>query len=206
MNEKRNGFLKEMEFTSVQKLQKQTKIQWKTAVFSFLISVSPLGGNLLPFGCAFLCAVTKKERKSAFWGVLLGALFDKSIILSAFCVCFLYFILNAMDKTGIVPLKHKILLSASVGFLRATYFAVLGINGFADVFLVFSAAVSFPLFTVLFSGFFDKRKALRPKQYDFALLSLCFCLALLVSPFKLFSVSLALVPAAFFTLCVARTK
>lgn len=195
-----------MEFTSVQKLQKTQKIQWKTAFFTFLLSVAPLGGRLLPFGVSFLCAVPKRERKVAFLGALLGTLFDKCIPLAVFCVCFAFFVLRAKDKVGTVSAKTKILLALSAGFLRASYLAVLGITSAKDVFLIIASVLSFPIFTCLFSGYFDKRKAIRPKRYDASLAALAFCLTLLFSGVKLFGVSIALLPAAFFTLCAARTK
>lgn len=195
-----------MELTSARKLQKNLKIQWKTAAFTFLLSVAPLGGSLLPFGVCFLCAVPKKERKNAFVGALLGTLFDRCIPLAAFCVCFVFFVLRAKDKVGAIGAKTKILLSSSVSFLRAAYLAVLTIASAKDVFMIIATLLSYPLFTCLFSGYFDKRKDIRPKRYEASLAAIAFCLTLLFSGIKVFDVSVAVVPASFFTLCAARSK
>ena len=47
--------------------------------------VAPLANGIMPFGCAFLCAVPKKLRKSVFYGVLISSLLDACIPLALFC-------------------------------------------------------------------------------------------------------------------------
>ncbi len=203
---KKNGMLKKMELTLVKKLTKDRKSQSVYAMIAFLLGIAPLASGVMPFGCAFLCAVPKKARKSAFFGVLASSVFDPCIPLALFCAVYLFLILALKEKHGGIFTYTRLLLSFSLSAFRAAYIAVTGVNGTQDMLRLFAAVVAYPAFTFAFSGFFDKKKDLHPKRYDLSLLAFAFSLTLLFSGLKLFGVSLALMLGAAFALCAARTR
>ncbi len=185
---------------------KQRKINVIPAIIGFLLGTSCLANGVLPFGCAFLCAVPKSARKSAFFGVLASSFFDPCIILALFCAAYLYFVLSAKEKNGGVFLYTRILLSLSLSALRAAYIAINGISDMSGFFTLLAAVISYPALTIAFYGYFDKKKELRPKRCDMALLAFAFAFTLILVPFEVDGVSLALMTGAAFTLCAARTR
>ncbi len=195
-----------MEIAKVKNLLSLRKIQIAYSLFGFILGAAQLTEHVLPFGCAFLCAVPKKQRKSVFIGVLLSSFFDACIPLALFCAVYLYAVMNAKEKNGGVFIYTRILLSFSISALRVSYIALLGVNGMDDIFRLLAAVISYPAFTYAFIGYFDKKKEIRPKRYDMSLLAFAFAFTVLAEPFYIGSVSLALAPAAAFTLCAARTK
>ncbi|MBO5766890.1 MAG: hypothetical protein J6R49_00030, partial [Clostridia bacterium] len=70
------------------------------AALGFLLGLAPLASEVMPFGCAFLCAVPKKSRKSCFYGVLAASFFDICVPLALFCAVYLYLVLAAKEKQG----------------------------------------------------------------------------------------------------------
>ena len=195
-----------MELTRVKAYVRSQRENAVYAAFAFLLGISALAEGVLPFGCAFLCAVPKNMRKSVFWGTLASAFFDTCVPLALFCVIYLYFVLAAKEKNGGVYLYTRILLSFSISALRVAYIAVSGITGMDDVFRLVAAVIAYPAFTFAFSGYFDKKKELHPKRYESSLLAFAFAVSAFFAPYYIGSVSLAIAPAAAFTLCAARSK
>ncbi len=194
-----------MESTKVQIFTKMSKKQLKYGLFALVLGLAPFG-SFLPLGCAFLLAVPKKGRLFAFLGALIAALFDASPILALFCVAFCFFVLTAREKDKGATLQTRLLLALAVGALRASYVAVLGIKERSDILSLLVAVSAVPIFCYCFSGYFDKRKEIRPKRYDASLLAFAFAFTILFSRLSVFGVTLALVPATAFTLCSARTR
>ncbi len=195
-----------MELTKVKKVEKNQKFLLKYALFGFLLGVAPLAVGVAPFGCAFLCAVPKKYRKSTFYGVLLSSLFDDCIPLALFFAVYLFLVLASKEKSGGVYVYTRILLSFSLSALRAAYIAVSGVNDMTDVFRLLASVIAYPAFTYAFLGYFDKKKEIRPKHYDTSLLAFAFAFTLVLLPVKISGVSLAIIPASAFTLCASRTR
>ncbi|MBO5869518.1 MAG: hypothetical protein J6Q89_02095, partial [Clostridia bacterium] len=195
-----------MELTREKILTPTLKTDIVFAVFGFILGVAPLVSGVLPFGCAFLCAVPKKRRKGALLGTIASAFFDPCIPLALFCALFLYFVLAAKEKNTTVYLFNRLLLSLSVSALRSAYIAMTGITDMDGVFRLLASVIAYPLFTYAFSGYFDKKKELHPKRYDISLLAFAFALTLLLSPIKVYSVPLSFLLGAVFTLCAARTR
>ena len=185
---------------------KVLKINVVPAIIGFLLSSAHLTDAVLPFGTALLCAVPKGIRKSCFLGVLLASFFDPCILLSLFCAVYLFCVLTAKEKNGGVFLYTRILLSLSLSALRAAYIAINGINGINDIFVLLAAVISYPALTFAFYGYFDRKRELRPKRYDMALLALAFSFTLVLIPFEIGNTSLAVCVGALFTLCAARTR
>ena len=185
---------------------KAVKINSVPAIIGFLLSSAALASAVLPFGLAFLCAVPKSIRKSTFVGVLLASFFDPCILLSLFCAVYLFCVLSAKEKNGGVFLYTRILLSLSLSALRASYVAINGINGVSDVFVLLAAVISYPALTFAFYGYFDRKKELHPRKYDMALLAFAFSFTLVLLPFEIGGISLAVLIGAAFTLCAARTR
>ena len=69
-----------------------------------------------------------------------------------------------------------------------------------------SAVISYPALTFAFYGYFDRKKELHQKRYDMALLAFAFAFSLVLIPFEINGVSLAVCVGAVFTLCAARTR
>lgn len=185
---------------------KALKINPIPAIAGFLLSSASLASAVLPFGLAFLCAVPKNLRKSTFVGVLLASFFDPCILLSLFCAVYLFCVLSAKEKNGGVFLYTRILLSLSLSALRAAYIAINGINNVKDLFVLLAAVISYPALTFAFYGYFDRKKELCPKKYDMALLAFAFSFTLVLLPYELGGISLAVLIGAAFTLCAARTR
>lgn len=175
-------------------------------LFGFILGIVPLASGVMPFGCAFLCAVPKKHRKGVFFGVLAAAAFDACIPLALFCAVYLYLVLAAKEKNGGAFLYSRLLLSLSVSALRAAYIAITGINDMDGVFRLLAAVIAYPLFCYAFSGYFDKKKELHPKRYDISLLAFAFAFTLLFSGLKIGGVSFSFMLGCAFTLCAARTR
>lgn len=195
-----------MELTSLKSRLNKKNGQILYAVFAFLLGLAPLAAGVMPFGCAFLCAVPKRVRTGVFIGVLASALLDECIPLAIFCAVYLYLVLNAKEKSGGLPLYTRILLSFSLSALRGAYIAVSGIESIEGIFRLLAAVIAYPAFTYAFMGYFDKKKELYPKKYDCALLAFAFAFSVLLAPFAVAGASLAIIPAAAFTLCAARTR
>ncbi len=195
-----------MELTRKKVLTFARKTQIIFAVVGFLLGTAPIVYGVMPFGCALLCAVPKKKRKSVFWGVLASTLFDTCIPLGAFCAVYLYMVFSAKEKNGGVYLYTRLLMSLSVSSLRAAYIAIVGVNGMDDVFRLLAAVIAYPVFTYAFAGYFDKKKELRPKRYDMSLLAFSFAFTVLFLPFSVKGVSVSFALGAVFTLCAARTR
>ena len=195
-----------MELVRLKELALSKKNQAIYALFGFLLGVAPLTVGVLPFGCAFLCALPKKHLSGAFFGVLAACLFDECIILAVFCAVYLLLVIRAKEKNGVMPLYARLLLSLSISALRVAYIAVNGVSDIEDVFSLSLAVIAYPAFTYAFSGYFGKKKELHPKHYDVSLIAFAFAISLLLSRVKIGSVSLALLPAAAFTLCAARSR
>ena len=185
---------------------KVLKINVVPAIIGFLLSSAHLTDAVLPFGTALLCSVPKSIRKSCFLGVLLASFFDPCILLSLFCAVYLFCVLTAKEKNGGVFLFTRILLSLSLSALRAAYIAINGINGINDIFVLLAAVISYPALTFAFYGYFDRKRELRPKRYDMALLALAFSFTLVLIPLEIGNTSLAVCVGALFTLCAARTR
>jgi hypothetical protein len=160
----------------------------------------------MPFGCAFLCAVPKKTRKSVFYGVLISSLFDVCVPLALFSAVYVFFVLAAKEQNGGVSLYTRMLLSFSISALRVAYIALSGVNTITDIFRLLAAVIAYPAFTYAFLGYFDKKKEIRQTHYDISLLAFAFSFTMLFSSFEIGGVSLSLVPACAFTLCAARTR
>lgn len=175
-------------------------------IVGFLLGLAPLAKGIMPFGCAFLCAVPKKRRNGAFLGVALASLFDEFVPLGLFCAVYLFFVLTAKEKNGGVYFHTRILLALSVSALRSAYILVTGIELMSDVFRLLCAVIAYPAFTLAFMGYFDKKRELHPKRYDLSLLAFAFAFSILLSDIEIGNCSLSLAPAAIFTLCAARTK
>ncbi len=195
-----------MELIRVKPKNKNRFEQIKHAVFGFLLGVAPLAVGVMPFGCALLCAVPKKYRRETFFGVAAAALFDICIPLALFCAVYLFLVLAAREKNGGVYMYTRVLLSFSVSALRTAYIALSGVSDMNDVFRLLAAVIAYPAFTYAFSGYFDKKKDIRPKRYDISLLAFAFAFTLLLSPFELGGISLSLMLGAAFTLCASRTR
>ena len=103
-------------------------------------------------------------------------------------------------------LYTRILLSLSLSALRAAYIAINGINNVKDLFVLLAAVISYPALTFAFYGYFDRKKELCPKKYDMALLAFAFSFTLVLLPYELGGISLAVLIGAAFTLCAARTR
>ena len=172
----------------------------------FLLGVAPLANGVLPFGCALLCAMPKKGRREAFFGVLAASFFDICVPLSLFCALYLYYIITYKDKNGALYMYTRVLLSMSISSLRAAYIIAVGIASMNDVFRLVAAIIAYPAFTFGFAGYFDKKKEIRQKRYDISLLAFAFSFTVLLSEISFFGVSLSLLPAVAFTLCAARTR
>ena len=182
------------------------KLQIAYALLGFLLGLAPLAAGVMPFGCALLCAMPKKGRKETLFGVLLSAFFDACVPLALFCSGYIYFVLPSKEKSGGVYTYVRLLLSFSISALRASYIAITGVNDISGMFRLIAAIIAYPAFTYAFTGFFDKKKEIRQKHYDISLLSFAFAFTLLLSPFEIGGVSLAIAPATAFTLCAARIK
>ena len=195
-----------MELTSKKILSPTLKTDIFFTLFGFLLAISPIVSGVLPFGCAFLCAVPKKHRRFSLFGVVAGAFFDVCIPLAVFCALYLYFVLSAKEKSGKIFLFTRLLLSISVSALRAAYEVVSGIHDMDGIFRLVASVVAYPLFTYAFSGYFDKKKELYPKRYDVSLLAFAFALSLLVSKITIRGVSISFLIGIIFTLCAARTR
>ena len=195
-----------MELTGIKSKLNDKKSGVLFALLGFLLGLAPLAVGVMPFGCAFLCAVPKRARKSCFFGVLAAALLDTCIPLALFCAVYLYFVLCAKEKQGGVRLYTRLLLSLSISALRAAYIAALGIEDINGVFRLFAAVVAYPTFTYAFSGYFDNKKGLQVKRYDASLLAFAFAFSVLLSYFEIGGVSLSFIPACACTLCAARTR
>ncbi|MBQ1206393.1 MAG: SpoIIE family protein phosphatase [Clostridia bacterium] len=185
---------------------KNLRINAAPAIIGFLLSSAALSSAVLPFGLAFLCAIPKGIRKSTFVGVALASFFDPCILLSLFCAVYLFCVLSAKEKNGGGFLYTRILLSLSLSALRGAYIAINGINGIGDIFVLLSAVISYPALTFAFYGYFDRKKELHQKRYDMALLAFAFAFSLVLIPFEINGVSLAVCVGAVFTLCAARTR
>lgn len=185
---------------------KALKINVVPSIIGFLLSSAHLTEAVLPFGLAFLCAAPKSIRKSSFLGILLASFFDPCILLSLFCAIYLFCVLTAKEKNGGVFLYTRLLLSLSLSALRAAYIAINGINGVGDIFVLLAAVISYPALTFAFYGYFDRKKELRPKRHDMALLAFAFSFSLVLIPIEIGGVSLAVCVGAIFTLCAARTR
>lgn len=195
-----------MELTKVKPKRKTKKLNVLYLLIGFLLGVSPLANGIMPFGCAFLCAVPKKTRKSVFYGVLISSLFDVCIPLALFSAVYVFFVLAAKEQNDGVSLYTRMLLSFSISALRVAYIALSGVNTITDIFRLLAAVIVYPAFTYAFLGYFDKKKELRPTHYDISLLAFAFSFTMLFAPFSLGGVSLALVPATAFTLCASRSR
>lgn len=195
-----------MELTAVKKQINSKRDGVVYALVAFALGCASLAEGVMPFGCALLCAVPAKFRKSVFVGVLASALLDECIPLALFCVTFLFAVLIAKEKSGGVGLSTRVLLSFSISALRVAYIAVTGVDGMDDVFRLLAALMAYPAFTLAFMGFFDKKKELHTTRYDISLMAFAFAITLLFSRFSLGEMTLAFVPAAAFTLCAARTR
>ncbi len=194
-----------MDFIEIKKTDKK-KYRIIYGIFGFLLGASPIVAGVMPFGCAFLCAIPKKGRREAFFGVALASLFDKSILLSLFCAFFVFTVMTLKERNGGLYFYHRILLSLSVSALKTAYIILNGIETMPDVFKILASVISYPAFTLAFMGFFDKKKDLHPKRYDISLLAFAFSLTSLLGNFEISNASLGLIPACAFTLCAARTK
>lgn len=192
--------------TRLKDLANERKENVLYAVLSLLLGVAPLAAGVMPFGCAFLCAVPKKARKSTFFGVVAASLFDPCIPLALFCAVYLYCVLSVKEKSGALPLYSRLLLSLSLSALRAAYIAVGGITDINGIFRLLAAVIAYPAFTYAFSGYFDRKRELHPKLYDISLLAFAFAFSVMLAPFEINGVSVSLIPAAAFTLCAARTR
>lgn len=195
-----------MELTRTKSVAKDRKTQFSYAIIGFLLGVSPLALGVMPFGCALLCAMPKRGRREVFFGVAAASLFDECIPLALFCAVYLFMVLAAKEKNGGVYMYVRILLSFSMSALRAAYVALTGVNDMTGVFRLLAAVIAYPAFTYAFNGFFDKKKDIRPKRYDMSLLAFAFAFTQLPSVFDIGGVSLAIVPAAVFTLIAARSR
>lgn len=180
--------------------------RWLYGIAAFLLGVAPLAAGVMPFGCAFLCALPQKGRRYAFFGLLLASLFDSCIPLSLFCAVYLYWVFTALEKNGSVFMHTRVLLSLSVSALRGAYIAVSGIEDMSGVFSLLAAVVAYPAFTYAYRGYFDKKRAMRPKRYDIALLAFAFSFTVLCHSFVIFNASLGIFAGALFTLYAAAKK
>ncbi len=195
-----------MELTRLKDLASYRKEGVIYAIFGFLLGIAPLAAGVLPFGCAFLCAVPKKVRKSTLFGVLGASFFDPCIPLALFCAVYLYCVLAAKEKSAPLPLYTRLLLSLSLSALRAAYIAVNGIDDINGIFRLLAAVIAYPAFTYAFSGYFDRKKELCTKRYDTSLLAFAFAFSVIFVPLEINGISVSLIPAAAFTLCAARTR
>ncbi len=176
------------------------------ALLGFALGIAPIVSGVLPFGPAFICAVPKKYRLSAFVGALCAFPFDSCMLLYIFSAVYLFSVLNALEKKGRVGFYNRALLALSVGALRGAYIAV-SVNGDIDsIFRVIAAVISYPLFATAFSGYFDKKKELRTRRYDISLLAFAFAFTMLLERFRIAGVSLSFAVGAVFTLCAARSR
>ncbi len=195
-----------MELTKTKKLIRIRKMPIVYAFLGFLLGVAPLAEGISPFGIALLCAMPKKGRREVFFGVAAASFFDKGILLSLFCSFFVYLVIAAKEKNGRVFLYTRFLLSLSISTLKSAFVVLSGITNMTSVFSLLAAVVAYPVFTYAFSGYFDKKRELRPKFYDISLLAFAFAFTLIFSRFTVLGISLSVVPAAAFTLVSARTK
>ncbi len=198
--------MEKMEALKVKIFENERKKQILYVIIGFLLGVAPLAAGVMPFGCALLCAMPKKGRREAFFGVAAASLFDECIPLALFCAFYLYLVLSAKEKNGGVYMYTRVLLSFSISALRSAYIALSGIYGVPDVFRLLAAVIAYPAFTYAFSGFFDKKKELYKKRYDMSLLAFAFAFTVLFSPIEIGGISVSLIPAAAFTLCAARKR
>ncbi len=195
-----------MELTKTKKLFKLKAKPIICALLGFVLGIAPLAKGVSPFGIALLCAMPGKGRREVFFGVAAASLFHKAPLLSLFCSLFVYLVIAAKAKSGKVYLYTRFLISLSVSTLTSAYIVLSGITDMTSVFSLLAAVVSYPAFTYAFSGFFDKKRELRPKFYDVSLIAFAFAFTLVLSDISLFGIPLALVPATAFTLISARTK
>lgn len=195
-----------MELTRAKAFAKDRKPIFIFTAVAFLLGAAPLAAGVLPFGCAFLCAVPKSGRRSAFFGVLAASFLDDCIPLTLFCAVYLFLVLAAKEKNGGVFLYTRLLLSFSTSALRVAYIAISGVNGIEDIFRLLAAVIAYPAFTYAFSGYFDRKKELHPKRFDMSLLAFAFAFTMFFTPFEIGGVSVALASGAAFTLCASRTR
>ncbi len=193
-----------MESLRVKFFEDERKKRLIYALFGFLLGVAPIAAGVMPFGCALLCAMPKKGRREAFFGVAAASLLDECIPLALFCAVYVYLVLAAKEKNGGVFMYTRVLLSFSISALRSAYIALSGVYDISDVFRLLAAVIAYPAFTYAFNGFYDKKKELYKKRYDISLLAFAFAFTVLFSPLEIGGISLSLVPAAAFTLCAAR--
>ncbi len=194
-----------MELTQTKKLISIRKGALLYILLGFLLGIAPLAKGVYPFGVALLCAMPRKFRKEVFVGVLISTLFDKSFIISLFCSAFVYFVIAFKEKNGKVYLYTRFLLALAVSSLKSAYIVLSGITDMTSVFSLLATVVAYPAFTYAFSGFFDKKRQIRPKFYDISLLAFAFAFTLILKDFYFLEISLSLIPAAAFTLIASRT-
>ncbi len=195
-----------MELVRTKSVTKDRKIQIFYGVIGFLLGIAPLAKGVMPFGCALICAMPKKGRREVFFGVLAASFFDACVPLALFCAVYLYLVLNAREKNGGVYMYVRMLLSFSMSALRASYIALSGVTDMTGIFRLLAAVIAYPVFTYAFHGYFDKKKELCAKKYDMSLLAFAFAFSSILCEIEIGGVSMALVPAAVFTLCAARTR
>lgn len=195
-----------MELTRKKQSVRAGKPEIIFGLFGFVLGITPIVSGVLPFGLAFVCAVPKKYRVSAFVGALCAFPFDSCIPLYIFSAVYLLLVLNALEKKSKILVYHRALLALSVGALRAAYIAVGEAGGIDAVFRVIAAVIAYPLFATAFLGYFDKKKELFARRYDIALLSFAFALTMLVNRVEIKGVSLSFAVGAVFTLCAARSR
>ncbi len=195
-----------MELTKAKKLITLKKTPIIYGILGFLLGIAPLAEGISPFGISLLCAMPKKGRREVFFGVAIASFFDRAILLSLFCSLFVYLVIAAKEKSGKVYLYTRFLLSLAISTLKSAYVVLSGITDMTSVFSLLAAVVAYPAFTYAFSGYFDKKKELRPKFYDISLIAFAFAFTLVLSRFSLFGISLSFVTASVFTLIAARTR
>ncbi len=195
-----------MELTKAKKLISVRKMPLIYGILGFLLGIAPLAKGVSPFGIALLCAMPKKGRREVFFGVAAACFFDEGILLSLFCTAFVYLVIAAKEKNGRVYLYTRFLLSLAISTLKSAYVVLSGVTDMTSIFSLLAAVVAYPAFTYAFTGYFDKKKELRPKFYDVSLLAFAVAFTLVLSRFSILGISAAFVPAAAFTLVSARTK
>lgn len=190
-----------------EKKSKVTKKDLFAFAISFALSLSPLTAGVYPFGLSLLIASTK-HRLYILLGCMLSLFFTGGgIILPAFILLFTFYAIRAFEKDKPCPLYLKLIFAVGGSLLLDTKIFLDGISLFSDGVMLVSTLVSIPMFTFLFTVYFNNQSAKFPKSlYDCSLVAFAFAGTKFFGLMTIADVPLSLAAGAIITLIASKTK
>ena len=196
-----------MNTATVKKKTKITKKDLLAFAFSFALGLSPITAGVYPLGLSLLIA-SGKHRVYIMLGNALAILFTgEGVFLPLVLNIFVYYIIRLSEKEKPCPIYLKLIIATGCSILFSAKIYLGGIELFEDLVKLVFAAVSIPIFTALYSIYFDIRASAFPKALvDCSLVAFAFSGTLCFGLIKISDIPLSLVAGVIITMAASRAK